>query len=124
MKLLLPLALGSIALAMSLPSCVGGLTPHQSMYAAYGSYAAALHSAADYAEQPSADRAIVSRLNAINKSAGVKAAVTYGRAYTACQGTNTAVVSGIDCAAFDFRASTASGYASTLRITVRQLLTR
>jgi hypothetical protein len=111
--------------ALSLSSCAGlGLTPRQSMYAAYGSYSAALEGAVAYAQSPSASPAVVARLNAANKAAPVQTAVKYGRAYTRCLGRNETIVEGIDCKAFDFRPNTASGYAATLRSIVVTLTSR
>lgn len=119
MKRFLPLLL-----ATALTACAGGLTPKQSVYAAYGSYEAVLSTSVAYANTPSADPAIVHRMAAINDSADTKAAVKYGRAFAACQGDNKTVVSAIDCSEFDFRATTASGYASKLRLAIAALQAR
>jgi hypothetical protein len=120
MKRPLPLAL----IALTLPGCIGTLTPHQSMYAAYGAYDAALTGAVHYAESPNANPAIVGKMNATNRSEPVQAAVKYGKAYTRCLGSNTTITPGIDCTAFDFRPGTASGYARVLRSAVTALLAR
>lgn len=110
------------ALALSACSTLG--TPEQGMYAAYATYSIALKGAADYAESPTAEPAIVHTMNAANQRPEVKAAVTYGRAYVLCQGSNASSVPGVNCALFDFRASTASAYAITLRSVATALLPR
>lgn len=97
---------------------------NQGIYVAYATYSIALKAAADYSEGPTADRAVVARLNAVNKAPGVQTAVTYGRAYVLCQGSKTAVVPGVDCSLFDFRAQTAQAYAITLRSVVAALAAR
>lgn len=111
-------------LALSACSVTGMLTPRQSVYAAYGSYSAALEGAAVYAESPSADPAIVHRLNAANKSAPVVEAVKYGRTFTQCQGSNATVIAGVNCRAFDFSGKTAQGYIIQLRAIVSTLNAR
>lgn len=111
--------------ALALSACgMNALTPRQSVYAAYGSYSAALEGAAAYAESPSANPAIVHRINAANKSAPVVAAVKYGRAFTQCQGSNATVIAGTDCAAFDFSVKTAQGYVVRLRAAITALNAR
>lgn len=108
MKRLIP-----FALILTLPACVGGLTPRQSMYAAYGTYSAALEGAVAYAESPTASPAVVHRMNEVNQA--VKPAVIYGRAFVRCMGSNTTIVAGLNCAGFDFSNRTSSGFASQLR---------
>lgn len=114
----------TVALALSLSACVGGLTPRQSVYAAYGAYSAALDGAVAYAESPSASPAVVARLNAVNQSEPVREAVRYGKAFTRCQGSNATIVEGLDCKAFDFSPKTADGYVRQLRVVVSALSAR
>lgn len=120
------LPLGALAALTLASGCVGGLTPRQSIYAAYGSYAAALSGAAEYAETPGASPDVVRRLNAANRSEPVQQAVRYGRAFTLCQGSNTtpSPAPGVDCSLWRFDSKTASGYAITLRAAVTSLLAR
>lgn len=115
----------AIPAILALSACASGLTPRQSVYAAYGSYSAALEGVVTYAESPSASPAVVHRLNAVNQSAPVVAAVKYGRAFAQCQGSNETVVKGgINCAAFDFSAKSAQGYIVQLRAAVSALTSR
>lgn len=108
-------------LVMALPACVTPATPAQGMYAAFSAYSAALAAAADYAEQPGADPAVVRALDAANQSPGMTAARTYGRAFVLCGGRGGASVRGIDCGAFDFRAASVAAQAATLRAAALRL---
>ena len=110
--------------ALALSACVTPSSPEQGMYAAYATYGIALKAAADYAEGPTADPVIVHKLNAANQRDEVKTAAAYGKAYVLCGRNSTAVVPGVDCSLFDFRASTAQAYAITLRSVATALLTR
>lgn len=111
-----------IALALMLTACTPSMTPGQTLYGVLGSYSTALKVAADYGESPTAEPAVVARLNAANRSNEVQTAYTYARAYVACSGSSQSVVVGIDCSAFDFRATTASSYAITLRTITATIL--
>lgn len=114
-----------ILAALALSACVTPGSVNQGIYAAYGTYSIALKAAADYAEGPTAEPAVVARLNAVNQRSETKAAVTYGKAYVLCQGDPKATpIAGVDCSLFDFRASTAQAYAITLRSVATALLTR
>lgn len=108
--------------ALALSACAHPLTANQSIYAAYGSYSAALASAADYAETPGASPAVVARLNAANKATAT--ARDYGRAYVECNGRNETVVVGIDCSVWDFNGATAADFAARLRTAAATLLKR
>lgn len=115
----------AICLALALTSCAGlNLTPKQSMFAAYSTYDAALTGAVAYADSPTANPAIVHSMNTVNQSEPVKAAVRFGKAYTACLGSNQTVTPIADCSKWDFSNKTASGYASVLRGAVVALLKR
>jgi hypothetical protein len=117
-----------LAAALAGPAMLAGcVTPgsaKQGLYQAYGSYSIALGAAADYAESPTADPAIVRRLNAANRAEPVQFAIKYGRAYVQCSGSNATVVPGVDCTGWDFRSKTASGYAIVLRSLATSLLVR
>ncbi len=91
-----------LAATLLLTGCVGSLTPHQSMFSAVGMYDSALTTAVAYSEGPTADPAVVHRLNEANKA--VQPAVVYARSYTKCLGSNATVTPGIDCRSLDFRA--------------------
>lgn len=117
MRKLLVLALGA-----GLVACVAPKTPEQGMYEAFGAYSAAVAAAADYAEGPTADPAVVRALNAVNQSTAVAAARGFGRAYVLCRGSNATVAPGVDCAAFAFDPATVSAQASALRAATIQLV--
>ncbi len=112
----------AIAAMLLLAACATVGSPAQGIYAAYATYSIAVKTAADYAEGPTAEPAIVAKMNAANKRPDVQDAVRYGRAYVLCAGQPSGVVGDVQCQLFDFRASTASGYALLLRNTAYALL--
>jgi hypothetical protein len=114
----------ALVLFLALAACVTPTSANQGIYAAYASYSIALKAAADYAEGPTAEPRIVHTLNTVNRRTETRQAVTYGKAYVLCQGNSEAVVVGVDCAFFDFKASTAQAYAITLRSVATALLVR
>ena len=105
----------SLIAYVALAACATVGTPGQTLFEAFGAYRLALGAAADYAQTPTANHALVVAMNDANQSPAVQTTVTAARAYVLCRGSNMAVVAGVDCAAQDFRPTTLSGYAITLR---------
>lgn len=129
-----PLAVaGAVLVALLVGGCAGtgGIpisTPAQGLYAALGSYDAAVKSAADYAELPTANPTIVHKIKGAKDDKTVQAAVGYARVYAACQAKSvgTAIIPTthvmVDCSLFNFTSNTALGYASTLNTVVAVLI--
>jgi len=112
-----------ILAAVSLSACatVGSPeTARQKLYAAYAAYNVAGEAAADYAETPTASPKAVATLNRLRKQA--EPGLYYARAYAACRGDNATALASIDCAAFDFRPQTATGYALVINGAARAIL--
>jgi len=116
------LFLAVAALALAGCATLQGGTVAQRLYEAHGLYNVAKAAAVDYAEAPTASPAVVKALNAANKE--LVPTVRYVRAYILCGGTNAGAVGGFDCTQFDFRATTASGYAVALRAAAASILTK
>jgi hypothetical protein len=120
----------ALAIVASLAGCanVPIRTPSQTIYAALGSYKAAVSGAAAYVAQPTASPAAIRKVYAVKSDPKLRTALGYARAYVACQakpvGVATDVDSGkpVDCTLFDFTSNTAFGYAATINSVVTGLL--
>jgi hypothetical protein len=120
MRILLFLPILALAACATVPT----VTPAQGMYAALGAFESAQHVAADYAESPTADPAIIHKIATIKNAPATQAAVRFGEAFRACDGRSTTVVPGLQCSMFDFSAASLNTYAVSLRGVAAALLTR
>ena len=96
----------------------GTLTAGQSLYAALGSYGIAVAAAKDYALSPTANKAVVVRLNDLNQAPATKAVVAYAHAYVDCAGRNDTAST---CLSLDFTPETVARNAVALRGVIAQL---
>lgn len=112
----------AILLALALSACATGpkMTVGQSLYMAYGSYGAAVHSFAEYAQSPTADPQIVHKGRMIVDSPQAKGTVAFGRAYVACKVEFNAREKGVDCTSWNFRDP--AGAANALRSITAMIL--
>ena len=113
----------ALLLFLALTACAAQTTK-QRLYEALGGYRAVAESAADYVEGPTADPAIVRRIATVTKSPEVDSALSYARAYVACQGKAVGAVQGFNCTLFNFSDANARDYAIVLRSAILKLRTQ
>ncbi len=99
---------GLVLLALSACATFGSPeTPNQKLYAAVSGYGVAVAAAADYAESPGANKAIVKRLDAAANDPSVVASLKYAQAWAVCKNSDALTVNGVNCTTFTFNDSLA-----------------